>query len=137
MRWRGMLCAGGLLAAGLFGPAQAAVPATQPPPICLSQPGSAACVAQTRHALNARMNHLYRFELQKVMGTYAERRLDHAQNLWRRWANADCLFRNGPPGRGGPQWQARQDACLSGKIRTRIAQLEGFLHCTGDTCPPS
>ena len=139
MRWRAMWCVI-CLACGGTAWAQAAVPPNLPPnaapPICLSQPGSAACAAQTRHALNARMNHLYRQEMQKVMGTYTERRLDHAQNLWRRWANADCLFRNGPPDRGGPQWQIRQDTCLSDKIRNRIAELDGFLHCAGQTCPP-
>lgn len=135
MRWRVMWCAV-CLTTGWSGLAQAAVPLHQPPPICLSQPGSAACAAQTRRDLNARMNHLYRLELQKVMGTYTERRLDHAQNLWRRWVNAECLFSDGPPDRGGPQWQARQDACLSGHIRARIAQLDGFLHCAADTCPP-
>lgn len=86
--------------------------------------------------LNLQLNRLYRLELQNVMGTYAERRLVHAQNLWRRWANADCLFRNGPADRGGAQWQARQDRCLSAKIRRRIAQLDAYLHCAGDTCPP-
>jgi len=120
---------------GWLGSAQAA-PTNPPPQICLSQPGSAACAAQTRQDLNARMNHLYRREMRKVMGTYTERRLDHAQTLWRRWANADCLFRNGPPGRGGPQWQTRQDGCLSDKIRSRIAQLDRYVHCAGETCPP-
>ncbi|OYV38869.1 MAG: hypothetical protein B7Z83_03165 [Thiomonas sp. 20-64-5] len=135
MRWRMLLCAGWLIS-GWIGSAQAALLPSQPPPICLSQPGSAACAAQTRQDLNARMNHLYRREMQKVMGTDAERRLDHAQNLWRRWANADCLFRNGPQDRGGPPWQIRQDACLSDKIRNRIAQLVVYLHCVGNICPP-
>ncbi|MGC8506699.1 MAG: lysozyme inhibitor LprI family protein [Thiomonas sp.] len=135
MRWDMMVWAV-LLTCGGTGPAQAAVAQDRPPPICRSAPESTACAAQTRHALNARMNRLYRLELQKVMGTYAERRLDHAQNLWRRWANADCLFRNGPADRGGPQWQARQDVCLSDKIRRRIAQLDADLHCTGSQCPP-
>jgi|GEM_PF-2354958 len=135
MRWRDLAFAVGLMLGGL-GAAQAAVPPIQPSPICRSAPGSAACAAQTRHALNVRMNHLYRLELQKVMGTYAERRLDHAQNLWRRWVNAECLFSEGPPDRGGPQWQARLDACQANKIRRRIGQLDRFLHCAGDTCPP-
>ena len=134
MLGRGILC-GGLLALACIGQAQAA-PEVKTPPICLSQPHSADCAAQTRHALNDRMFHLYRLELQKVMGTYTERRLVHAQNLWRRWANAECLFRDGPPDRGGAEWNQRQDACLSGMIRTRIAQLDGFLHCSGATCPP-
>ncbi|MDY0330963.1 MAG: lysozyme inhibitor LprI family protein [Thiomonas sp.] len=134
MLGRGILC-GGLLALACIGQAQAA-PEVKTPPICLSQPHSADCAAQTRHALNDRMFHLYRLELQKVMGTYTERRLVHAQNLWRRWANAECLFRDGPPDHGGAEWNQRQDACLSGMIRTRIAQLDGFLHCSGATCPP-
>lgn len=134
MRGRGVLCSGVLVLA-CFGQAQAA-PEVKIPPICLSQPQSPDCAAQTRHALNDRMTHLYRLELQKVMGTYAERRLDHAQNLWRRWANAECLFRDGPPDRSGADWNQRQDACLSGMIRTRIAQLDGFVHCSGATCPP-
>ncbi|WP_449370989.1 lysozyme inhibitor LprI family protein [Thiomonas sp.] len=134
MLGRGILC-GGLLALACIGQAQAA-PEVKTPPICLSQPHSADCAAQTRHALNDRMFHLYRLELQKVMGTYTERRLVHAQNLWRRWANAECLFRDGPPDRGGAEWNQRQDACLSGMIRTRIAQLDGFLHCSRATCPP-
>lgn len=135
MRWQSMWCAVLLTISG-SGLALAATAPIQPPPICRAQPDSAACAAQTRHALNVRMRHLYRLELQKVMGTYAERRLVHAQNLWRRWANADCLFRNGPADRGGAQWQMRQDQCLSAKIRRRIAQLDADLHCAGDTCPP-
>ena len=134
MRGRGVLCSGVLVLA-CFGQVQAA-PEVKVPPICLSHPQSADCVAQTRHVLNDRMTHLYRLELQRVMGTYAERRLDHAQNLWRRWANAECLFRDGPPDRSGADWNQRQDACLSGMIRTRIAQLDGFVHCSGATCPP-
>lgn len=136
MHGRGLWCGGGwmlaVVASGLMAQAAGAAPA----PICQTQPQSPACAAQTRHALNDRMTHLYRLELQKVMGTYAERRLDHAQNLWRRWVNAECLFRDGPPGRGGADWNRRQDDCLSGMIRTRIAQLDGFLHCSGATCPP-
>jgi Protein of unknown function (DUF1311). len=134
MRGIGFLC-GGLLVLACFGQAQAA-PEVKTPPLCLSQPRSADCAAQTRRALNDRMTHLYRLELQKVMGTYTERRLDHAQNLWRRWANAECEFRNGPPDWPNAAWSTRQDDCLSGMIRTRIAQLDGFLHCSGATCPP-
>jgi len=79
MRGSGFLC-GALLVLACFGQAQAA-PEVKTPSICLSQPQSADCAAQTRRALNDRMTHLYRLELQKVMGTYTERRLDHAQNL--------------------------------------------------------
>ena len=112
-----------------------------PPPLqkaalCAPTPGRIACVEQTWRRLDAQMDALYRMELQKVMGTYAERRLLHAQNLWRRWANAECLFRNGPADRGGLQWPIRQDACLTGMIRGRIAELDGFLRCSGATCPP-
>ncbi|MGC9183930.1 MAG: lysozyme inhibitor LprI family protein [Thiomonas sp.] len=135
MRWQSMLCTV-LLTIGGSGLALAATAPVQPPSICRAQPDSAACAAQTRHALNVRMRHLYRLELQKVMGTYAERRLDHAQNLWRRWVNADCLFRVGPHDRGGPQWQTRMDACQANKIRSRITELDRLLHCEGDTCPP-
>lgn len=135
MRGCWMLCAG-ILAAGLFAQAQAALPVGKRPPICLSRPDGADCAAQTRHALNARMNHLYRLELQRVMGTYTERRLVHAQNQWRRWANAECQFRFGPPDRGRPLWIQHEDNCLSGMIRTRIAQLDGFLRCSGSNCPP-
>jgi uncharacterized protein YecT (DUF1311 family) len=110
--------------------------AAAPSAVCHTQPQGNACAAQTRHRLNARMNRLYRLELRQVMGSYAERRLVHAQNLWRRWANAECLFRVGPADRGGPAWPARDDACLDGLIRQRIAQLAAVLHCTGADCPP-
>ena len=142
MRWSGLWVCGGLVLWMQLAQAQPvpvvpqhpAVVAT--PPICRTQPDSAACAAQTRHMLNRRLNQLYRLELQKVMGTYTERRLDHAQNLWRRWANAECLFRWGPPSRGGADWQRHQDQCLSAMIRARIVQLAGFVHCAGATCPP-
>ena len=135
MRAPWLLCGAVLLGMGWM-QAAAAMP---PPTVCVSQPQGPACAEQTRqqlNTLNALMTHLYRLELQKVMGTYTERRLDHAQNLWRRWANAECLFRDGPPDHGVADWNQRQDDCLSGMIRARIAQLDGFLHCAGATCPP-
>ncbi|WP_298292337.1 lysozyme inhibitor LprI family protein [Thiomonas sp.] len=110
--------------------------AAAPSAACAAQPRGRACAAQTRHRLNARMTRLYRLELRQVMGSYAERRLVHAQNLWRRWANAECLFRVGPADRGGAAWPARDDACLDGLIRQRIAQLTAVLHCSGADCPP-
>ncbi len=104
-------------------------------PAC-AQPDSALCAHQTLQALNARMNALYRKELAATQGTIGERRLVHSQNLWRRYTNAECMFRLGPQRTGGAAWVQQQDACLSAHVQRRTAELQSYVDCrTQGNCP--
>jgi uncharacterized protein YecT (DUF1311 family) len=99
-------------------------------------PNSALCAHQTLQALNARMNALYRKELAATQGTIGERRLVHSQNLWRRYTNAECMFRLGPQRTGGPAWVLQQDDCLSVHVQRRTAELQSYVDChTQGNCP--
>ncbi len=94
------------------------------------------CEHTCLRALNQQMSQLYRAELARTQGTIGERRLIHAQNLWRRYTNADCMFRLGPQRTGGPDWVTQEDSCLAAHVRRRITALKGFGDCRrhGD-CP--
>ncbi|SBP88326.1 lysozyme inhibitor LprI family protein [Thiomonas delicata] len=111
-----------------------------PPPAqagCDGGAGSPAiCAAAQLKALNATMRRLYRAELARTQGTIAERRLIHAQNQWRRYANADCMFSHGPRRDGGPAWTQREDDCLAAHVRRRIARLRAEADCRPGDCPP-
>ena len=96
----------------------------------------AICAAAQLKVLNATMRELYRAELARTQGTIAERRLIHAQNQWRRYANADCMFSHGPRRDGGPTWAQREDDCLAAHVRRRIARLRAEADCRPGDCPP-
>jgi uncharacterized protein YecT (DUF1311 family) len=87
------------------------------------------CEHTCLHALNRQMSQLYRAELARTQGTIGERRLIHAQNLWRRYTNADCMFRLGPQRTGGPDWVTQEDSCLAAHVQRRITALQGFDDC--------
>lgn len=85
--------------------------------------------------VDAELNRIYQAHLARMSSKVDVQRYREAQRAWLKYAEADCLYRNGPREESGTIWPLLQNTCLSEHTEARLRVLRQHFSCTQDGCP--
>ena len=85
--------------------------------------------------VDAELNRIYQAHLARMSSKVDVQRYREAQRAWLKYAEADCLYRNGPREESGTIWPLLQNTCLSEHTEARLRILRQQFNCTQDGCP--